>query len=125
MTTTERKEHGQEDSPLNDNLEAVSENLNSLCNIVEDIAFKLNHQILSNCDILIHLEARTGNAEVKVLDQNDQVTTLKVFQTNNIDALIKSPLRLSLARLNGLKKVFDQLKKQVETSKQKQVSSGK
>ena len=124
MTTTEQKELGQEDKSLSENLDAVYENLVSLCNIVEDIALKLNHQVLSNCDILVHLEAKLGNSSVKVLDQNDQAVTLKVFQSNNIDSLIKSPLRLSLARLGGLKKVFNDLKAQVEASKIK-ISSGK
>lgn len=125
MTTTEQKELGQEDKSLNEKLDAVYENLVSLCNIIEDITLKLNHQVISNCDILTHLEARTGNSEVKVIDQDEQETTLKVFQSGNIDSLIKSPLRLSLARLNGLKRVFVQLKLQVESCKKQTVSSGK
>lgn len=112
MTTTEHVPPGAE---ANDNvhLDAVIENLNSLGNIIEDIASKINHQVLGNCDTLTYLEAKLPQSSTIVLKDNGDQVTLKAFQASQIDMLIKSPLRLALGRLGGLRKIIAQIQDQV------------
>lgn len=95
------------------------QNMNSLQNILNDISSKLNHQILGNCDVLENMEFRRagqgsqqGNQPEGEPKPDDSPEALKAFYKENIDSLIRNPVRLALGRLNGVNKSIAKLKEQ-------------
>jgi len=103
--------------------EALLSNCESMRNIVREIVSKLNFQVLGNCEILEYLEVKTvGPATVVTAEINGKapqsrevpVSSLpfRAFCPVRVEALIRSPLKLSIARINGLLKVIEQLELQ-------------
>jgi hypothetical protein len=89
--------------------ESVLQNLRSLNNIIDDITSKLNHQVLGNCDVLCGFEEKTTE-----LNEYADIRS-SIGLEERISDLIKRPLKLNLARLNGLKKVVLKISSQVNS----------
>ena len=111
MTDTEQKQI---------TAEALLSNCESMRNIVREIVSKLNFQVLGNCEILEYLEIKTvGPSTVVVAEINGKASQPKevpvsslpfrAFCPTRIEALMRSPLKLAIARINGLLKVIEQL----------------
>jgi hypothetical protein len=114
--------------------EALLGNCESMRNIIREIVSKLNFQVLGNCEILEHLEIKTtGPTEVVIAEIDSRPSHSKetavdglpfrAFCPVRVEALIRSPLKLSIARINGLLKVVEQLERQARAITK--VSTGK
>lgn len=89
----------------------------------------MNYQILGNCDVLIHMTHQSSKNDSDMIVPVDgdgnilsqQPVSKPVFQENQINALIKNPVKLALGRINGLRKAIDNLESQIK----EKVSTGK
>jgi len=95
--------------------EAVCLNFSSLRNILDDISGRLSHQVLGNCDVLEKTDLK-ANGFTPIAEQKSTSLQpeIQAFRTEQINTLIRQPVKLTLGRLNGLKKVLDKIKDQME-----------
>lgn len=88
--------------------DAVQRNCNSLRTILEDIVSKLSYQVLGNAEILENLKI---DSELVAPGKGSEVAA---FRKGEVELLIHNPIKLVLGRLNGLKKVIDKIREQLD-----------
>lgn len=125
---TEQHQRGQ-DSRRNNKDDSVLGNVTSLTNIIHDIISMMNYQVLGNCDVLLHMTEQSSRNDGLIVpvdgegrQLSDEPIKKNLFQADQINALIKNPVKLALGRINGLKKVVAHLEEQLRNQ---QVSTGK
>jgi hypothetical protein len=86
---------------------SIASNLSSWVNILHDISQKMHHQLLGNLDTLEHIE----NQE----DQSNSSSDRKVFRKENLNALMKNPIKASIGRIDGLRKTIKELELKINS----------
>jgi hypothetical protein len=104
----------------NSNKEALVSNLASLENIVHDILSRMNHQVMGNIVVLENTKLEMTPAQLRdmanMLEVEQENVRLEVFTRTAVDALVRSPVKISLGRIAGLLKVIGRLRDQIETA---------
>lgn len=86
---------------------SIASNLNSWSSILSDISQKMHHQLLGNLETLEHVESQG--------DRDGVQDNKKLFRRENLNCLMRNPIKANIGRIDGLRKAIKELESKINT----------